>query len=185
MMCGGRGTRLEKTAEKPLVELGGRAMVDRVVDALSESRIETIHAVVSPHTPNTHDHLLTNEAITCISAPGEGYVPDLQYALDRVKRPALTVAADLPLITDTVVDGVLDAASTNEDSTTVCVPAILKEIIGASVDTAFDDDNRRVAPTGVNVVGNAESDTIHMSYDIRLAINVNRPSDTDLAEALL
>ena len=184
-MCGGRGTRLDTTTEKPLVELGGRAMVDRVVAALSGSRIETIHAVVSPHTPDTHHHLITTEAVTCISAPGEGYVPDLQYALNRVEQPILAVAADLPLITDTVVEDVLDAASTNEGSTTVCVPAVLKEILGASVDTAFEDDNRRVAPTGVNVVANAESDTIHMSYDIRLAINVNRTSDADLAEALL
>ena len=185
MMCGGRGTRLDETAEKPLVELGGQAMVDRVVDALSESRIRRVHAIVSPHTPDTHDHLTTNEAVTCIDAPGEGYVADLQYALDRVERPVLTVAADLPLLAGGVVDDVLDAAATMGGSTTVCVPAVVKEVLGASVDTAFDDDSRRVAPTGVNVVANAESETIHMSYDIRLAVNVNRTSDADLAEALL
>ena len=184
-MCGGRGTRLDATAEKPLVELGERAMVDRVVDALSASRVEVVHAVVSPHTPDTHDHLATDETVTCIDAPGEGYVADLQYALDSVERPVLTVAADLPLLTGSVLDDVLDAASGSEDSTTVCVPAVLKEVLGASVDTAFDYDGRRVAPTGVNVVTDTDSDTIHMSYDIRLAINVNRPSDADLAEALL
>jgi len=186
-MCGGQGTRLDTAVEKPLVEVGGRPMVDRVLDALDGSRVGTAHAVVSPHAPATRDHLADRSRI---DTPGEGYVADLGHALDAVDRPVLTVAADLPLLSSAALDGILDAydaQATTDDipSTTVCVPVALKERLGASVDTTVDHGDRRVAPSGVNVVAADDSDTIHMTYDARLAVNVNRPSDRRLAEALL
>ena len=179
-MCGGRGTRLDAPTEKPLLDLAGRPMVDHVTDALAASRVGRVHAVVSPRAPETRAHL---SDLHRIETPGEGYVPDLRRALERVDPPVLTVAADLPLLSGPLLDGVLDGVG--DDSTTICVPAALKEALGASVDAAFDHDGRRVAPTGVNLVADGDTDTIHMSYDARLAINVNRPTDADLAEALL
>ncbi|MFC5969849.1 NTP transferase domain-containing protein [Halomarina salina] len=181
-MCGGRGTRLDAPTEKPLFEVAGRPMVDRVTDALAGSRVDTVHAVASPHVPETTTHL-GHSKVQRIDAPGEGYVADLQFALDRVERPVLTVVADLPLLAGPLLDTLL--AAFEGDSTTVCVPVALKEALGASVDTAFDHDGRAVAPSGVNLVADDDTDTIHMSYDARLAVNVNRTTDADLAEALL
>jgi adenosylcobinamide-phosphate guanylyltransferase len=82
LLCGGCGTRLagepesgptdatsesadvpsnvptDATAEKPLVRVGDEPMVDRVIRALRRSdAVGTIHAVASPHTPETIDHL--------------------------------------------------------------------------------------------------------------------------------
>jgi adenosylcobinamide-phosphate guanylyltransferase len=68
-------------------------------------------------------------------------------------------------------------------SLTVCVPAALKRRLGASVDAAFDFEGRAVAPTGLNVVADAD-DTVALTYDARLAVNVNRPEDLELAEVL-
>jgi adenosylcobinamide-phosphate guanylyltransferase len=177
-MCGGRGTRLDADCEKPLFEVGGRPMVDRVVDALAASRIDAVRAVTSPHTPETREH------VDCpvLDAPGDGYVADLQYALDRVDAPVLTVAADLPLLAGNAVDRVLDAF--DGDSLTVCVPAELKRRLGASADTTFDGDDRELAPTGVNVVADAGDETL-VAFDARLTVNVNRQSDAALAGALL
>jgi adenosylcobinamide-phosphate guanylyltransferase len=220
VMCGGRGTRLDATTEKPLVEVGGCPTVDRVLDALAGGRVDRVHAVVSPHTPATREHLADRRerradgsdagtdradrpagpsaSLALVDAPGDGYVPDLGYALERVDRPVLTVAADLPLLAPDAVDAVLDAhaavgadaegnAGTDADglapSLTVSVPAALKEALGASVDTTYESGGRRLAPTGVNVVA-GDADTTHMTYDARLAVNVNRPSDLALAEAL-
>ncbi|CQH59168.1 adenosylcobinamide-phosphate guanylyltransferase [Halobacterium hubeiense] len=173
-MCGGRGTRLESSAEKPLFEISGRPMVDYVKDALAESRVETTHAVVSPHAPETRAHL--EGELPIIETPGEGYVTDLLTALDTVETPVLTVAADLPLLEGAVVDTVLDAA---DGSTSVRVPAALKDALGAST----DEDGAWV-PTGVNVVAD-DADSVFRSYDARLAVNVNRRADAALAERLL
>lgn len=184
-MCGGRGTRLGGEVEKPLVEIGGVPMVDRVLDALAGSRAGTVHGVVSPHTPATREHLRHRDC-PVVDAPGEGYVADLGYALDRVEPPVLTVVADLPLLAAEVVDRVLDYAETDGrrgDSVTVCVPAAVKRTLGASVDTSFEHEGTDLVPTGLNVVGGSD-DHLYHSHDVRLSVNVNRPADRELAEEL-
>jgi adenosylcobinamide-phosphate guanylyltransferase len=178
-MCGGRGTRLDVDGEKPLYEIDGRPMVDRVRDALLASRIETVYTVVSPHTPRTHDHLDGR----IIEALGEGYVTDLQYALDRAGSPALTVAADLPLLAGDAIDTVLDRHMIG--SLTVCVPASLKRLLDVSIDTTMNSDGREVAPAGINVVSEQNTDETFTSYDTRFAVNVNRLADAHIAEELL
>lgn len=181
VMCGGPGTRLDSDVEKPLFDVGGRSMVDRVWDAIAGSRTDTVYAVVSPHAPETRNYLADRPRI---ETAGDGYVPDLQVALDRdaVSKPVLTVAADLPLLTSDVVDRVFDV---HEDgSLTVCVPAALKRSLGVSCDTTFEQANRELAATGLNVVGDSR-DSLHVSWDVRLAVNVNRRTDAAVAEELL
>ncbi|NHN57629.1 MULTISPECIES: NTP transferase domain-containing protein [Halorussus] len=196
-MCGGRGTRLDAEREKPLFEVAGRPMLARVADALAESEVGTVYAVVSPNAPETRKFATEHDSLSTIESPGDGYVTDLQTALDAVETPVLTVAADLPLLDADAVNAVLDAYATRRDSDpvpsgppslTVCVPAALKRALGASADTIFepsDGDGRELAPAGVNVVAETDTETMYETYDARLAVNVNRLSDADLAEGLL
>ncbi|WP_276274978.1 NTP transferase domain-containing protein [Haladaptatus sp. QDMS2] len=179
-MCGGRGTRLNADVEKPLYKICGTRMVDCVVAALDESRVDRVVAVVSPHTPETARHL---DDLPQIRAPGEGYVSDLGYALERVSKPVLTVAADLPLLSGVAVDTVLDQFT--GESLTVCVPAALKARLGVSADLTFDHEGGPVAPTGVNVVAPTDDERMMLTNDHRLAVNVNRPTDAQIAEAWL
>jgi len=53
VMCGGLGSRLDGDVEKPLVEVGGARMVDRVVAALVGSPVDDVYAVTSPNAPAT------------------------------------------------------------------------------------------------------------------------------------
>jgi adenosylcobinamide-phosphate guanylyltransferase len=187
-MCGGRGTRLDADAEKPLVEVGGVPMLDRVAAALRDAGVAMVHAVVSPDAPATAARA-RELSLSVVETPGEGYVDDLDAALESVGSPAVTVAADLPLLAATHVDDAVAAARrtgtpSSPASVTVCVPAALKRRLGASVDTAFDHEGRRVAPTGVNVVADSPTDTVQLTYDARVAVNVNRPADLELAEEL-
>ena len=205
-MCGGRGSRLGVDVEKPLLEIGGRPMVDRVLNALDGSRIERVCAVVSPHAPATRAHLADLDDPWLIETPGEGYVADLDAALERVGKPVLTVAADLPLLSAATVGGVLDASVVPDADATldagggpddgpdapvrsvrslaVSVPAALKRSLGASVDAPVERDGRELVAAGINVVADG-ADTTHVSHDPRLAVNVNRPRDVRVAEALL
>jgi adenosylcobinamide-phosphate guanylyltransferase len=170
-MCGGEGTRLETEREKPMVPIGGTPMVQRVVHALEASGVERVFAVVSPATPET------KATVPCptIETPGEGYVADLNRALadDRITRPVLTVAADLPLLDSGAVDTVLEAA---EGSLSVVVPVGRKRGLGLSVDTAFRYRGLAVTPAGVNVVS-TDADSLFLRRDPQYAYNVNRPSD--------
>ena len=180
-MCGGQGTRLGASVEKPLYEIDGAPMLARVLAALGDSRVESVACAVSPHTPATRAFLADRSA-TVIDTPGEGYVPDLGFALEAMDRPVLTTTADLPLLAGAVVEDVLDRRPAG--STVVCVPTALKQLIGASVDRASEHDGRRLSPTGLNVVGAEPDDARLISYDARLAVNVNEPSDATIAEAL-
>lgn len=180
-MCGGRGTRLDAPVEKPLFGIADAPMVDQVLAALADSRVDAVHAVVSPHVPATRRHL-DSHSVSLIDAPGDGYVEDLSHALERVSTPILTVASDLPLLDGPVLDRIL--AVHEEGSLTVCVPAALKRALGVSADTTFTHRGREVAPTGVNVVADT-ADTTYVTYDARLAVNVNRQSDVAAAEAFL
>ena len=188
-MCGGRGTRLGGETEKPLVRVCGTPMVDRVFDALDAAAVETVHAVVSPDAPETRAHAVERSDVRVVDAPGDGYVDDLNDALSAVGRPAVTVAADLPLLPAEAVDRTVDAATAADRprSVTVCVPASLKHRLGASVDTAFERNGAKLAPTGLNAVGAADrndEETVYTTYDARVAVNVNRPPDLELAEEL-
>ena len=177
-MCGGRGTRLDR-GEKPLLEVGDEPMVDRILAALEASDAGTVHAVTSPHVPETAAHL--EGRVPLVEADGEGYVADLTAALDAVERPVLTVVADLPLLGAAVVDRTL--AAHEPGSLTVCVPTALKEALGASADATRRLDGRRLSPTGLNVVGDGD-ERLRVSHDARLAVNVNRPGDAEVAEVL-
>ncbi len=182
-MCGGRGTRLrpEIEAEKPLVDVGGRPMVDHVLGALRESRIERLYAAVSPATPDTAAWLAARN-VTVIETAGEGYVADLSEALDVVGRPVLTVTADLPLLAAEHVDRALDAADGR--SLSVCVPLSVAESVATRVETTVEHDGSTVVPTGLNVVGK-RGDRRAVWDDRWLALNVNRPADRRQASRLL
>lgn len=187
-MCGGKGSRLESSHEKPLYPIAGTAMVDRVLAALRESAIETSHAAVSPNAPETRAHLEAIDNVTTIETAGEGYVTDLMSVLDdsRISPPVLTVAADLPLLEAPVVDRILAAHGDGSASRTVCVPVALKQRLGVSIDTRLEAA-AHLAPTGVNVVGTTDDPTTmtDVYYDSRLATNVNRLEDARLATGLL
>lgn len=177
-MCGGRGSRLDRPREKPLVEVAGRPMIDRVLDGLGESRVETVHAVVSPQTPGTRAHL--DGRLPIVDTPGEGYVADLRLALETVERPVVTCVADLPLVAGGVVDDLVAAA---DRSTRAEVPAQLVRSLGCRVE--YDRD---WLPTGLNVVaddGERCDGDAWRTWDARLAVNVNRERDLAVAEELV
>ncbi|MGM0604552.1 MAG: NTP transferase domain-containing protein [Halobacteriota archaeon] len=184
VLCGGRGTRLDRlAAEKPLVEVGGTPMVERVVSALRESSIASIVAATSPHAPATARFVSEMREVDVVETDGDGYVSDLDSVLTTIETPVLTVAADLPLLGARHVESVLATAPPR--STTVCVPAARKCELGVSVDTAFTPMgyDEPLSPSGVNVVAEIGEETI-VRTEPAFAVNVNRPRDLWIAAAL-
>lgn len=186
-MCGGKGTRLESSDEKPLHPIGGVAMVERVSQALERSRIETVYAAVSQHAPETRAHFENDALPTTVETAGDGYVSDLVALLERpeISTPILTVAADLPALEAASIDRILERHAGRDASRTVCVPVSLKRRLGVSVDSRLES-REHLAPTGVNVVAAAPTQSMtDIHYDPRLAINVNRREDARVATRFL
>lgn len=195
VMAGGQGTRLERSVEKPLLEVGGQRMIDRVLTALEASDVCQVAVAISPHAPNTgrimREAARSPDGVvdTVIETAGDGYVADLLTVLEEptgIDPPVLTVVSDLPLLTARALDTVLERyrrAWSNAESLTVCVPVALKRQLGFSVDTTLETQSH-LTPTGVNIVSEGERDNPHISYDPRLAANINRPEDVAALEAL-
>lgn len=181
-MCGGEGSRLETTEEKPLYEIGQQPMIDRVLAACAESCCEDVYAAVSPAVPDTRRHL-EEESVSIIETPGEGYVPDLQYALNAVSEPIATIACDIPLIEADLLNRLIDPDE--EGPLTVYVPVALKRELGVSVDITEPSNTRPLTPTGINVVASDGEERSRVTYDVRAAVNVNRPEDAEVAERLV
>ena len=201
LLCGGRGTRLSSDREKPLVEVDGRPMVARVLDALAEADgVDRVVAVASPDAPATRRALRgdlgddVDVDCTVRDGDGDGYVSDLTVGLDAVDGPAVTVAADLPLLRGEDVDDAIGAAIVDgggpsgsvDDvpSVSIRVPTATKRGLGVSVDASFDHGDRSVAPTGLNVVGDGPDRVVVRDRE-SLAVNVNRPGDLAIARRLV
>ena len=78
VMAGGKGTRMGFCGvEKPMIEIGGVYTVERVVNALRDSKhIDKILVSVSPNTPDT-ERYLKDIGVETIRTSGEDYVEDL------------------------------------------------------------------------------------------------------------
>lgn len=182
-MCGGQGTRFDGPNEKPLHQIAGVPMVDHVRSALEATDgVESVYAAVSPNATETATHFEATDGVEPIETAGDGYVADLVAALERpeLTPPLVTVGADLPALEGSVLDRIIDQHGDAGTSRTVCVPAALKRRLGMQVESQLESAPHLV-PTGVNIVGTAEKDMTHVSYDPRLAINVNRLEDTQIA----
>lgn len=184
LMCGGAGERLNATVEKPLFPIGGKPMIDRVICALHTSCIAEIIAVTSPSVPKTSAYLREEHNISIREESGEGYVEDLTSVLDTLSDPVVTITTDLPLISDSIIDRLVSTYSAG--SITICVPVALKRQLDLSVDIMFHDeeDEQKLTPSGLNIVG-GPPDIIDVWYDVRVGVNVNRPGDVLVAEALV
>jgi molybdopterin-guanine dinucleotide biosynthesis protein A len=116
VLAGGRAARLGGQA-KPQLEVGGRAILARVLDAVADA---STRIVVGPPQPVPEDVVLVRE-----QPPGGGPVAALRAGLARVPDDVVVVlAGDLPFLTAGLVrslrerltgDGVLVVDDTGQD----------------------------------------------------------------------
>ncbi|HXW99530.1 MAG TPA: NTP transferase domain-containing protein, partial [Methanomicrobiales archaeon] len=97
ILAGGEGTRLG-LGEKPLVDICGRPMVARVVDAFTGAGLEVL-VVTSGHTPMTVNYLKV-QGIPLHRAGGRGYLEDIVGTVTELGEtgPLFTSVADIPCI---------------------------------------------------------------------------------------
>ena len=92
IMAGGRGSRLGY-AEKPVVEICGRRMVDGVLRAAAA--IGEPVMCISGFAPNVERSYCGG--LRCVRGSGD-YVSDLRTALEAVGTPTLVLPADMPFL---------------------------------------------------------------------------------------
>ncbi|MCE5297004.1 MAG: NTP transferase domain-containing protein [Euryarchaeota archaeon] len=193
--AGGRGTRIaELGAEKPLVEVLGRKLIDRAIDiATSSDRASAVYVSTSEHTPLTESYLEGRD-VRVIRTSGRGYVEDLHDIMRAIEEEAVVIIpVDMPLITpDSMRSLISSYISEGKASLTVALDPATVRSLGLDVTHTEVMGGREVTFCGVSVVRREDmlkDDYIEAAYlftdSIDFAVNVNTSKDLAIAEGIL
>ena len=189
IMAGGKATRMKSTTEKPLLEVGGRPMIEHVVGALNQSKmVDRIVVAVSGNTPRTARRA-TELRVEVLLTPGEDYISDMRYAIKKLGIcDVLTVAADIPFVTTEIVDRAVEKyRSSGKPSLAVMVPLDIYKGLGTKPEYVFEIDGRRLVPIGLNIIDGRRIDepeldqVVFIAGSEEFAINVNTPRELEVA----
>ncbi len=187
VMAGGKGTRMEHSVEKPLVEINGKPMIQYVIESLkSANKIDDIVIATSENTPET-ETFLKEQGIKTIETPGNGYVNDLGFILSNFKLDdiLLTITADLPLISADIIDYVLEEyLKSGQPAMSVMVPLHVFEKYSLKPTITFEN----LVPSGLNILrgtNKTQNEEVLIIEKIELALNINTYEDIKLLKKLL
>jgi len=193
LMAGGEGTRLKTRGEKPLLKVGGKPMIERVLGALKDAKkVDEIIVVSSKHTPKTAA-FARKHSLKVLQTLGKGFCLDARYAIKRLELgTVLTICADLPLITSEFIDQVITHYELcKKPALTVMAPLQNYKKFGLSADYVFEIEGKNQVPVGVNVVDGKRirekelEEEILIVNDERVVMNVNTLKDQKIAERML
>jgi len=189
IMAGGQATRMKTATEKPLLEVGGRPMIEQVAVALRQSRtVDRIVVAVSKNTPRTALKA-TELGMEVLQTPGQGYITDMRYAIRKLSLPdVLTVAADIPFITSEIVDRAVEKySSSGKPSLAVMAPVDIYRRLGSEPEYVFQIDGQELVPIGLNIIDGRMIDKPELDQAVlvtnseEFAFNVNTPKELEAA----
>ena len=193
VMAGGKGTRMGFCGvEKPMIEVGGVYTVERVVNALNDSKnIDSILVSVSPNTPDTERYL--NEiGVETVRTSGEDYVQDLHDAFRILKgKYVLTCPSDMPLLRSYTVDAFVDYFQKNpNDSMTAIIEEEVVVKSGFTPSFDFEFEGKDWVLSGMNIMDRKKIlDDVVLSYSyfktdwVALAVNMNTEYELKIARS--
>jgi adenosylcobinamide-phosphate guanylyltransferase len=184
ILAGGEGSRLG-LGEKPLVDICGKPMIARVLDAFTAAGLEVM-VVASARTPMTLNYLRA-QGIPFYRAQGRGYVEDLVEAITalEVSAPFFTSVADIPCLRPEHVQTIRDAYLAQEKPALSCwVPRDICPRGGCRTEYTEMVDGVPAVPAGVNILMGEQIREPQEEYrllirDAALARNVNTPEDLE------
>lgn len=184
VMAGGKGTRMNLSEEKLLLE-HKKQLVLHVVDALRESNcFSKILAATSENSPNTHK-LLTDYGVDTVKTKGENYVSDLNYVLSGLDEFVFVVSGDLPLLNGTIIQELVAKHDTTVPWQSFVVTKKFLDSVGIQLEFKTNIDGKECYYTGISIVNPKKispqmQETCIICDDKRIAINLNTKKDYDL-----
>jgi adenosylcobinamide-phosphate guanylyltransferase len=189
VMAGGKATRMRAGTEKPLLQVGGKSMIQRVIEALKES--ESVNRIIVTVGTNTQQTAETARrlGVEVTETAGDGYEPDMKQAIKSLGlEDVVVVSADLPFLVHRMVDDAVKCYfSSGKPALMVAAPVELYSKFGMKPSYTFDLDDQQVAPVGLNVINGRRIDeprldeTVFVAKLEGLVFNVNTPTDLELA----
>jgi len=193
VMAGGKGTRMTLPEEKPMMRVGGKPVVELVLNALKAAkRVDSVVVAVSRNTPKTA-LFLQSFPVILLETPGKEYVSDMQYAVKVLNlQTVMTIGADLPLITGKIIDDIIEHYFASKKSAlAVAVPLATKRKLKMGLGYAFEFEGKHVVPAGINVNDGKRIDESELDQEVyvldltEVAVNINTPEEFKIAEEKL
>jgi adenosylcobinamide-phosphate guanylyltransferase len=178
VMAGGRATRMKNRAEKPLLQVGGKPMIQRVIEALKESgAVSRIVVSVTPDTQQTAD-TARRLGVEVAQTAGVGYEQDMRQAVKTLSLEDIDSA-------------IKNYYSSGKPALMVAAPIELFEKLRMKPSYIFDLSGQQLAPVGLNVINGRQIDETRLdemvlvAKDEDLVFNVNTPAELESARKRL
>jgi len=175
--------------EKPLLEISGESMFERVVSVLrSCSSIERIVVASSRSTPATT--IRAGELqVESIITPGEGFEEDMRFAIRQLSlTEVLVISSDLPFVTAHVIEGAFRKyRDERKPALAVMAPPELYERFDLKPSYVFDINGRKLVPVGINIldagrINEGSLEQTELVIDCAdVVFNVNTPGELEAA----
>lgn len=193
VMAGGKGARMKSEEEKPLLKVGGKSMIEHVLNALKNAKkVDEIIVATSKHTPKTAA-LVRKLSFTVLETLGTGFCLDAGYAIEKLKLcTVMTISADLPLVTSEFINEVVTRyEQCDKPALTVMVPLKVYKKLGLSTDFIFQIEGKHLVPAGINMLDGKEihgtqsvEEEIFVVEKEEIAANINTIKDLQIVERL-
>ena len=185
VMAGGKGTRMNISNEKLLLEYK-KPVIFHVIDALKNSHcFSQVIVATSPNSPDTK-RVLEQNGIETLSTPGNGYVNDLNFLLQKMDGFVFAVCGDLPLLDEEIIKKMAEFNSENI-WTSFLVSKELLNTLSLESNLLVKCGDVECVYTGISII-NADkikdSNLVNEDYvildDERIAFNLNTKEDYEL-----
>jgi len=186
VMAGGKGTRMNISNEKLLLEYK-KPVIFHVIDALKNSHcFSQVIVATSPNSPDTK-HVLEQNRIEILSTPGNGYVNDLNFLLQKMSGSVFVTSGDLPLLDKEIIQTLAEKFNSKNVWTSFLVSKKFLNSLGLESNLLINYGDIDCVHTGISII-NADKiqnlDQVKENYiildDKRIAFNLNRKKDYEL-----
>ena len=186
VMAGGKGTRMNISNEKLLLEYK-KPVIFHVIDALKNSHcFSQVIVATSPNSPDTK-HVLEQNRIETLSTPGNGYVNDLNFLLQKMSGSVFVASGDLPLLDEEIIQIMTEKFNSKNVWTSFLVSKKFLNSLGLESNLLINSGDIDCVHTGISII-NADKiqnlDPVKENYiildDKRIAFNLNTKKDYKL-----
>ena len=183
VMAGGKGTRMNSSEEKLLLEYK-KPVIFRVLDALKNSRCFTkIITATSSNSPKTKE-MLEQAKFETIETEGKGYSNDLNSTLQNLNDYVFVTSGDLPFLDGNIIQSMIEKFDSKNTWTSFLISTKFLNSLNLQSDLIVKIENSDCVYTGISII-NADKITdlneIEQSYiildDKRIAFNLNTNED--------
>jgi len=171
--------------EKLLLEYK-KPIIFHVIDSLNNSHcFSKVFAATSPNSPNTKCEL-EQRGIETLDTPGNGYVNDLNFLLQKMDGFVFVVSGDLPLLDEEIIQKLVKLNSENTWTSFLISKEFLNSL-GLESSILVKCGNIECVYTGISIINTDKIknlDSVNENYiildDKRIAFNLNTNEDYEL-----